>query len=135
MFSFLNRIPIDQLSLVLHFPEEKEITFKRNLRRQFWENGRADRCYYLKKLTISPDDDELRGVTDGAIAGATATSIFHQDTLKGAIIGDWWQKEQDRTLRHVTIVLVDEQDEEKVIQLKTSRKSAKSIKRFFKEVL
>lgn len=87
----------------------------------------------VKNLLVSPDEDTHRGVTDGAIAGATAAAMFDRDTIKGAIIGDWWQKEQDMTPRSVKITLVTDSSEEKIFQLRTSRQGAKNIKRFFKK--
>lgn len=133
IFPFLNRFPIDKLVLKLHYPEDQELTFHRNINREIWLTDSPNTKMRVKNLLVSPDEDTQRGVTDGAIAGVTAAAMFDRDSIKGAIIGDWWQKEQDKSTRLVNIVLVTADGEEKVFQLRTFRQGVKNIKRFFKK--
>lgn len=84
----------------------------------------------VKSINIVPSQNSLgeKDISKGSLVGATASALFDRYILKGALIGYWWQKEQDKVLFLIKIVLIDYQYQEMIYALKASRTGVKTIK-------
>lgn len=123
--------PPRKLTLSLKYPEEKMLTLTRNRRGEIELNDSPDQLFTLKQIILRLSEYDKQAISNGAVAGAFVAAARGKDVLRGAIIGDWWEKQKDTKSRRVEIQFENMTSKEiRVVSLKLNRKQYAVVKKF-----
>lgn len=129
--------PTRKLALKLKYPEVKTLHFEKNRQGEIRVSDQLERVYRLDQLVLMRSAEEMkRGDSRGALVG-TALAAARQGSkdvqalIRGAMIGDWAQKQYDQRPHHVMIRLIDDLDHLRQIETKVTEQQWSVLKSFF----
>ena len=106
---------------------------------QFYLKEKPEELFSVAKLVFTPSlPYSGPGVSRGAVAGAGAYAMLGKDRLKGAIIGDWLEKQRKGSassseVHQMSLVLETKSGRRESIEMKVTQDAAIKMARFFKE--
>ncbi|MBM7636916.1 hypothetical protein [Streptococcus saliviloxodontae] len=124
--------PPRKLTLVLADKERSRITFSRDRKGivQFYES--PEQHFRLQDIHLYLAAEERGKISEGAIGGAFAAAMMDKDVLTGAIIGDWWEKQNDTHSRKVMIDFKNlNHGDDRQIEVKLTYQQYQKVRRFF----
>ncbi|MBM7641995.1 hypothetical protein [Streptococcus loxodontisalivarius] len=129
--NFLDTLfPPAKLTLIL--ADQSHLTLTRTRKGIIYLDNDFEKSFSYEDCQLVLTAEEKHRISDGALAGAFASALMDRDILTGAIIGDWWEKQNDTKARKVRIILKDRQTkEERQIDLLLTYNKYQKVRRFF----